>query len=75
MRRVADPSTHLLGFDLMSEIDTDPIELSDHCLDLVRSPAVLTDFKFFAAAQTLTLVRSHGRLLIVSLRGIGQLDW
>src|ERR1019366_8336297 len=63
MRRVADPSMLLLGFDLTSEIDTHTIELSDHCLDLVRSPAALIDIKFYAAAQTLTLVRIHGRFL------------
>src|ERR1039458_3820978 len=74
MRRVGDPSTLLVGFDLLSEIDTHPIEPSDHCLNLVRSQMVLSYFKFFTAAQTLALVRFHGRLLIVSLRGIGHLD-
>jgi hypothetical protein len=75
MRRVIDPNTRFLGLDLMSEIDTYPIELSDHCLNLVRSQTVLSDFKFLTAAQTLTLVRSHGRPpQTVSLRGIGHLD-
>src|SRR5664280_3283426 len=74
MRRVGYPSTLLLGCDLVSEIDTDPIELSDHCLDLVHSQAVQSNFKFLTAAQTLTLVSGHGRLLIVSLRGIENLD-
>src|SRR5258708_4140220 len=73
MCRVIDPSTHLFGFDLTSQIDTYPIELSDHCLYLVRSQAALTDFKFFTAAQTFTLVRVHGRPpQIVSLRSIRQ---
>jgi hypothetical protein len=57
MRRVKDPSTHFLGLNLMSEIDTYPIELSNHCLDLVRSQTVLSDFKVLTAAQKLTLVR------------------
>src|SRR5450759_931136 len=75
MRRVTDPDPPLLGFDLMSEIDTYPIELSDQCLDLIRSPAALTDFECFTAAQTFDLVCSHGRSpQTVSLWCIGQLD-
>src|SRR5450631_353507 len=74
MRRVGAPSTFLLSFDLLSEIDTYPIELGNHRLDLVRSQAVLSDFKFLTAAQTLLLVYFHGRLQIVSLRDIGHVD-
>jgi hypothetical protein len=61
MSRVADPNTHLLGFDLMIQIDTYAIELGDHYLDLVRSLAVLTHFKFFTAAQAFPLVLPHGQ--------------
>jgi hypothetical protein len=57
MRRVKDPSTGFLGLNLMSEIDTYPIELSNHCLDLVRSQTVLSDFKVLTSAQKLTLAR------------------
>src|ERR1019366_10169131 len=54
---------------------TDVCEGDTHCLDLVRSPAALIYCKFFTAAQTFTLVCSHGRPpQIVSLRGIGHLD-
>src|SRR5450759_2738121 len=69
MSRVEDPSTRLLGFDLMSEIDTYPFELGDHCLDLVLSPAVLVHFKFFISTQTFSLIRFHGRLLKLSRFG------
>jgi hypothetical protein len=44
----------------MTQIDTYAIELGEHYFDLVRSPAVLTHFKFFTAAQAFTFVGSHG---------------
>ena len=70
MRRVRDPSTCLLGADLLSKIGTDPIKLTNHCLDLVCSHPALTDFKFSNPAQMFRLVNSHGRSpQHVSLRG------
>ena len=57
MRRVIDPSPYFLGFDLTSQINTYSMELSDHCLDLVRSQTALIDFKFFNATQKRTMVR------------------
>src|SRR6185312_8838811 len=71
MCRVVDPNTFLLGFDLASQIDTHPLELGDHCLDLVRAQAALIDCEFFSAEQAFGSVRFHGRpLIIVSLRSI-----
>src|ERR1017187_6815713 len=74
MRRVRDPGTCLLSVNLLSEIGTDPIKLSNHCLDLVCSQPALTDFKFSTAAQSLR--RSACRQsFFISFDRLGILSW
>ena len=75
MHRVVDPSTYFLSFNLLSEIETDPIELNNHCLNLARSASAMIECKLSTAAQTFTLACFHGRPpKIVSLWDVGELN-
>ena len=59
MAGVLHPRPRFFSFNLLSKIDTKPVELGNHCPNLGRAQLALRHFKFFATMQMFNIAPSH----------------